>query len=155
MCAYFASFRNLTNFMKNWSLWEILMLRITQNKAVSSVQLQHVLGKSPSGGVCLAVLLSHGNGVILSLLAKIFATCEVNTKLHNMFANTSNPDIGWFGLFCFWLQQYMLNSITKAKTQGQRQTLIYKVNSTDMQPRFSFVHSRSNSYLYNLLRFLV
>ena len=80
------------------------------------MQLQHVLGKSPSGGVCLAVLLSHGNGVIQSLLAKIFATCEVNTKLHNMFANTSNPDIGWFEL-----NYKGENTRTKTNTQIQSQ----------------------------------
>ena len=52
---------------------EFWLLRVALNKVLSSVQRQHVLGKSPSGGVCRAVLLSLGNGVILSLLAKIYA----------------------------------------------------------------------------------
>ena len=86
MYAYFASIRNLISFLGQWILQEFLLLRITQNKVVSSVQLQHVLGKSPSGGVCLAVPLSLGNGVILALLAKIFATCK--------HTNTSNPEVG-------------------------------------------------------------
>ena len=86
MYAYFASIRNLISFLGQWILLEFLLLRITQNKVVSSVQLQHVLGKSPSGGVCLAVPLSLGNGVILALLAKIFATCK--------HTNTSNPEVG-------------------------------------------------------------
>ena len=109
------------------------MLRITLNKVLSSVQLQHVLGKSPSGGVCLAVLLSHGNGVILALLAKIFARCKhTNT---NMFANTSNPDLGWFGwtLLLLVAAIYVELNYKGENTRTKTNTDIYKVNSTDVQ----------------------
>ena len=138
MYAYFALIRTSTIFLEQWIMREFLLLRVALNKVLSSVQLQHVLGKSPSGGVCRAVLLSLGNGVILSRLAKIYAKCKHTLILVGLGSSVSDCSI-----IC-WTQ------LQRRKHKDKDKHAYNKVNSTDMQPRFSFIHSRCNSCPYNL-----